>query len=415
MIMIETTRRTLAVAFLAVSLVAAQESPTAAQANPSRIGEIEAARRKKAEALRDEPKSKLEEGLIVIKERRLLDKWQYGWGGVRPRIGALVTGSGFAAGPEYLRDDLKRGNVRVRLTTQFSASLYQLYDAELAFPKLAEDRVFVSLGARHRNYPRMQYYGPGPDSRQTGRSDYRLEDTRYGFVVGMRPIPQVRFGVTGDLLQVNIGAGTSPRWISADQQYTEAQTPGIQRQTDFLQGGVFGTIDTRDVPGGPKSGTLLHAEYTYNKDIDLEQNTHKRLNLEAQQYIPFFNKRRVIALRGRSEVTYKNPGQVVPFYLQPQLGGSNDLRGFRPFRFYDDNLIVFNAEYRYEVFAGMDMAVFGDAGKVFKSKNDWNLHDLEGSYGVGMRFNARNAVFMRLDVGFSHEGFQVWLKFNNVF
>jgi hypothetical protein len=77
--------------------------------------------------------------------------------------------------------------------------------------------------------------------------------------------------------------------------------------------------------------------------------------------------------------------------------------------------MVLNAEYRYEVFSGLDMAVFGDAGKVFRSKRDWNFSDLEASYGIGMRFNARNAVFLRIDAGFSHEGFQVWIKFNNVF
>jgi outer membrane protein assembly factor BamA len=290
-----------------------------------------------------------------------------------------------------------------------------LYDTELAFPRLANEHLFVSLTARHRNYPRMQYYGPGPDSKKTGRSDYRLEDNRFGFTFGVRPVRPLYFGVTGDLLQVNIGPGTQRRWTNTEVQYTEAQAPGIQHQTDFLRGGVFAALDTRDIPGGPKSGTLLRADYVYYNDIDLQRNTHKRLNLQAQQYIPFFNKRRVIALRGKSDLTWKNPGQVVPFYLQPVLGGSDDLRGFRPFRFYDDNLILFNAEYRWEVFAGLDMAIFGDAGKVFHSKHDWNVRNMEGSYGVGMRFNARNAVFMRIDAGFSHEGWQLWLKFNNVF
>jgi outer membrane protein assembly factor BamA len=139
------------------------------------------------------------------------------------------------------------------------------------------------------------------------------------------------------------------------------------------------------------------------------------LDIELQQYIPFFNARRVIALRGKSELTYKNPGQVMPFYMQPTLGGSNDLRGFRAFRFFDDNLLVFNAEYRYEIFAGLDMAIFADAGKVFHSKSQFNLHDLEGAYGFGFRVNAANAVFLRIDVGFSHEGFRIWFKFNNVF
>ena len=35
--------------------------------------------------------------------------------------------------------------------------------------------------------------------------------------------------------------------------------------------------------------------------------------------------------------------------------------------------------------------------------------------GFGLRFNANNATFIRIDVGFSHEGFQVWFKFNDAF
>lgn len=53
------------------------------------------------------------------------------------------------------------------------------------------------------------------------------------------------------------------------------------------------------------------------------------------------------------------------------------------------------------------MAIFGDAGKVFHSKRDWNLEDVEASDGIGMRFNARNNVFLRLNAGFSHEGYMV--------
>jgi len=381
----------------------------------SRAEEIEAARKRKAQNLTTPEQSGLERALLYIKDSRLLDKWKYGWAGFKPRIGALVTGSGFAIGPEFLRDDLKGGSIAVRVTIQASAHLYELYDAELSFPRLADDHGFFAVEARYRNYPRMQYYGPGPKSQKTGRSDYRYEDHSYGFATGLRPARSIRLGVLGDYMRVNVGPGTDDRYISTDLQYSPAQTPGIDRQTSFLQGGVFADYDTRDIPGGARSGTLLHAQYLYNKDVDLERNTHKRLNLEGQQYIPLFNSRRVIALRARSELTWKNPGQEVPFYLQPQLGGSNDLRGFCPFRFYDDNLIVFNAEYRYEIFAGLDMAIFGDAGKVFHSKKDWNVDDLEGSWGVGMRFNARNAVFMRIDAGFSREGFQVWVKFNNVF
>jgi hypothetical protein len=74
-----------------------------------------------------------------------------------------------------------------------------------------------------------------------------------------------------------------------------------------------------------------------------------------------------------------------------------------------------NAEYRWETFSGLDMAIFCDAGKVFPRRSDLNFRNLEASVGFGFRANIRNSVFMRVDTGFSHEGFQVWIKFSNVF
>jgi hypothetical protein len=40
---------------------------------------------------------------------------------------------------------------------------------------------------------------------------------------------------------------------------------------------------------------------------------------------------------------------------------------------------------------------------------------MESDVGFGFRFNQRDKTFLRLDVGFSHEGFQIWVKFANVF
>jgi hemolysin activation/secretion protein len=101
--------------------------------------------------------------------------------------------------------------------------------------------------------------------------------------------------------------------------------------------------------------------------------------------------------------------------MQPALGGSEDLRGYRPYRFRGDNMLVMNAEYRWEVFSGLDMAVFADAGKVAMKKSDLIATNLETSVGFGLRFHERDKTFLRIDVGFSHEGFQVWVKFTDVF
>src|SRR5207249_7758773 len=81
----------------------------------------------------------------------------------------------------------------------------------------------------------------------------------------------------------------------------------------------------------------------------------QRLDVNLEQYIGLFNRRRVFALRGRAVLTDTDAGQVLPFYLQPVLGGSDDLRGFRQFRFADRNMLNLTAEYRWEAFLPCEM------------------------------------------------------------
>jgi outer membrane protein assembly factor BamA len=113
----------------------------------------------------------------------------------------------------------------------------------------------------------------------------------------------------------------------------------------------------------------------------------------------------------KDDVDEAPDGDIVPFYMQPVVGGSDDLRGFRPYRFRDNNSMVLNAEYRFETFSGLDTALFVDGGKVFPNYRQFNFANLEGSVGFGLRFNVRNAIFLRIDVGFSHEGYMLWIKF----
>lgn len=388
--------------------------PAAAQ-YASRAAEIEAAREAKATQLTPDEQSATERFLLAVKERKILERLTAGIAGFRVSFGGMVAGSGFALGPEYLRTDLAEGQVNLRGSARGSLKKYTLLDLGLSLPRLAGDHAFLNFHAAHRNYPQMQYYGPGPDSAKSGRSDFRLENMAWDTSGGVKPVRNLKIGASGGFVKVNVGPGTNKGFVSTERIFPPSMAPGIDRQTDFARSAVFAQYDYRDFPGGPRKGGNYVARYGWYSDRNLKQYSFRQLDLEVQQYISFFNERRVIALRGKSVLTFTDHNQVVPFYLQPTLGGAEDLRGFRPFRFYDDNMTVFNAEYRWETFSGLDMAVFADAGKVFHRRADWNVHDLEGCYGVGMRFNVQNSVFMRIDAGFSHEGFQVWLKFNNVF
>ena len=101
--------------------------------------------------------------------------------------------------------------------------------------------------------------------------------------------------------------------------------------------------------------------------------------------------------------------------MLPTLGGSDDLRGFEDFRFRDRNMVVVNAEYRWEAFSGLDVALFADAGQVAARASDFGLRDMNTAAGFGFRFNTAKKVFYRSMSGSRREGTRVYMKFGNVF
>ena len=326
----------------------------------------------------------------------------------------MITGSGFAAGPEYARPDLLNGQLHFRASVRASVRKFWLSDLDFSLPHLAGNHAFADFYAVHTDDPRVDYYGPGPNSSKHGRSAFSLEETAFETTAGVKPIEHLRLGVIGRYLVVNVGPGRDDRFVSTDKIFTEATTPGIQTQSNFLQGGGFIQYDWRDYPGEPRRGGNYYAQFSSFDDVERGRFSFSRLDLEAQQYFSIFNERRVLALRGKIEATDPHTGQEVPFYLQPALGGADTLRGYRAFRFYGNNAAVLNGEYRWEVFSGLDMALFVDAGQVFNHWRQINFRQLETDYGFGFRFNVRNNVFMRIDTGFSHEGFQIWFRVNNI-
>ena len=381
----------------------------------SRVAEIEKERQERSAHLEADRRSKFEQKLVDIEQTKLLERLLGGVHGFQAKIGGLVSGSGFAIGPEYLREDLFSGNLTFRTSAEASYKLYQKYELQMTLPKLAANRMFADFYSSHRNYPRINFYGLGPRSAKGQRSDYRLEDTGADAIIGVRPVRVLKLGGSAGYLWVNVGPGTDPRLISTEKEFSPEQAPGIDRQTNFSRYSGFAQVDYRDDPRGPKSGGNYVAQYAWYQDRQLRLHDFRRFDVDLQQYLGFFNKRRVIALRARTVLTDTDGAQVLPFYMNPVLGGSEELRGFRPFRFADKNLLSLTGEYRWEAFSGLDMALWVDGGKVFSRHSQLNFSNLEASYGFGLRFNALDRTFIRLDVGFSREGFQIWFKFNDVF
>ena len=76
-------------------------------------GRSKSERQQKAQHLEPDQPSGIEHALNVIKEKKIIERITSGIAGFRVHMGGLITGSGFAAGPEYYRRDLLNDQVIV--------------------------------------------------------------------------------------------------------------------------------------------------------------------------------------------------------------------------------------------------------------------------------------------------------------
>jgi hypothetical protein len=145
-------------------------------------------------------------------------------------------------------------------------------------------------------------------------------------------------------------------------------------------------VNNRAPLGNPRRGGRYAVTFHRYDDTEIDLFSFNRVDIDLQHYVPIVRDRRVLALHARAVMTDADAGAEVPFYFQPTLGGPDDLRGFRHFRFRDRNTLLFQAEYRWEIFTAVDGALFYDIGKVAPRREDFRLSDFERDFGIGFRF-----------------------------
>lgn len=325
------------------------------------------------------------------------------------------VGSGIAFGGGWRHDLLDR---QARLVIEAGQSLrgYRMARVDLAFSRLLDDRLELGVEGAYRHHPQEDFYGLGPSSARGDRTSfrYRAPDVQGRAVV--RPADTIEAGVRVGRMNVSVGPGTDSRFPSIEQRFTGDAAPGLDAQPDYRYTDVFAVLDSRDQPGNARAGAYVGATWRRYHDLDLDRFSFDQVEVEAQYFLPIFDKKRVIASRFLVMTTTAGDGHEVPFYMRPTVGGSDTLRSASDFRFRDRNAAVLNVEYRWEAFSGLDMALFTDVATVAPRFSDLEFADVKGAYGIGLRFNTYKAVFLRLDVaGGGPEGVRTFLKFSRAF
>ena len=352
------------------------------------------------------------ERALNIAETRVLST--LGRDGVYLKFGSLATGSGFAYGVGYRNRRLIDREAALTMWAAGSLKRYWAVQGSFEWPSLAGDWLTFGTYARHHNYPQEDFFGVGPDSSRDDHTAFKIVNTMAGGRAAVKASRKLTVGGGLEYFRHDLEPGRNKAIPSIEARFDDETAAGLVGVRNFLRPYVTFEYDYRQPKNARKGGWYRLEASRFGEPND--EFTFSRFDADLRQYASVLAERRVLAVRLFLSTSDPAPGARVPFYLMPHLGGHDSLRGFRDYRFRGPHAILTQTEYRFEVWSGLDAALFYDAGKVALHRSDLNFKDLEHDYGFGFRFNTDNGTILRIDAGFgSQDGKHLYIVFGDVF
>jgi hypothetical protein len=286
-----------------------------------------------------------------------------------------------------------------------SRQFHQTYFKEKGFSAFADANYFY--------FPTENFFGLGPDSVRSDRTDFQLRAATYEGVAGFQFNRWLGVSARGGVMDMGVGRGRDARY--ADTAEVFPNLPGLVDEPDFYRFSSGILADFRDFPGDPNRGGMVGFLFSHFSEKGNSRYQFRRYSLDLRQYLPVEPISSVIALRAFSSVDDPTGGGLVPFYLMETLGGGGSLRGYPSLRFRDRNQLLLSGEFRWEARRSIELAAFYDTGKVFSDLADYNLRQLSKGYGLGLRLKPGATLFVRFDVARSREGTRLHVNLGPAF
>lgn len=160
--------------------------------------------------------------------------------------------------------------------------------------------------------------------------------------------------------------------------------------------------DTSDNPFNPRHGTINNLSVEYAGGFLGGGMEFTKFNLDSRRYFPGFKNH---ALAVRMKLGLSDPREPLAGE-EYDLGGSDSLRGYQQSDFDDEipnnDLLLFNIEYRIPFNDSFTGVIFTDAGNVWDDSDKISLSDLYVGYGLGARMNTPVGQ-LRLDYGWDED------------
>jgi hypothetical protein len=330
--------------------------------------------------------------------------------------GGLGEGSGIGAGVALSTADLLSRDFEV--STSVAVTLQRYFDTRAGFafdPTGSEKRRFrIVGGGRYQLRPKEDFSGIGPESSEFDRTTYDQQERSARLGAELQPHARVLLAAGVDYSSTSIFPGRDDRFPTTQQLFTPSEVPGL------TGGRLFGPyalvqLDGRDVATDPRSGAWLTLGVGDSRSVDGNRFAFTSYRVDGRTYLPLGTRRRVLALRVLGLFNDPRGGSDVPFFRMARLGDYETLRGYPSYRFYGNNALSGNVEYRWQLVEQLRAFMFADFGQVFDRASQLSVENARATFGGGFEAHAaRNFVF-RIFVGKSPQETRVFLKLNRGF
>jgi hypothetical protein len=368
--------------------------PGAAAGQESRSDAHEQAQAARAADVAPPTRGPIERGIQQIKR---IGVFTTAPGGLHPEVTTVYPGGWMAVGAGYRAYVGDRGTAD--LVGAWSLKNFRKVEAGLALPGWLGSPVTLDVNGSWIDAPSVAFYGVGPDARSEDHGTFAYRPATVG-VTATLPWKALSLGGGVDYVAIDIGST-----FDAPAEALGGVPPvGLGDRARYLRTRGQATFDWRRAPGYTGSGGLYRVAVEDYADRGGIDGGFRRTEAEVVQLIPILRANWVLAFRGLATFTDTRPGDRVPFYLMPSIGGNSSVRGYSSLRFRGNHRVLLTGEYRWTATRFLDMALFYDTGQVAAEVDELDLGDMKHAYGIGARFHGTKRTVFRLEVARNDAG-----------
>lgn len=174
------------------------------------------------------------------------------------------------------------------------------------------------------------------------------------------------------------------------------------RNGRVLFAGLQQSWDTRNNLFSATRGHYFNTSFSYAPDFFKENNfTGTILTADFRKFIPLQEKL-TLGIHAISQNYFS--AASMPFYLMPQMGNDEMMRGYFRGRYRDRHYSAAQTEIRYRFIPRLSLAAFGGTGQVY-GKESFSFANFKPNYGAGIRyyFDLEKNQAIRIDYGFGEK------------